>query len=302
MIPPHSNLQRLLDDLVRIWKPLTVVCLVVCFFGFVIVAVVNRPQASLTAPDAKSPENPTPLAPVQKPQAPVVIEHAQPKPTPVQPSLVALGETGSKPVESAKPETVPVPQAQLPAAAPAKASVENFTPPAPVQKPQGQAVADAAPPQPMPPVSSPSPVPPPAAVVVATAKSETPGVPQPPKAEWAEYTAHLRSVISEGVLRKEEADVLAALSLECSSVTQSLKGKPGDELVVVLARFRLASNPKQPGKKGWSQTYSSAASFNPKTFQGIKSSETIERVIQDLKENLLEDKETLTKLQQAVSP
>lgn len=306
MISPHSNLQRMIDEAMLVWKPVSVVFLLLSALLWIGTTSFQKPPVASPESTGKPIASPSPRAVVQKPQAPVVVEHAQPKPTLVQQPLAASGEIGSKPVESAKPETVPVPQAQLPAAAPAKASVENFTPPAPVQKPQVQAVVDAAPPKPMTPVSSPSPVPPPAAIAVTIAKSETPSVPQKPKDEWAEYSAQMRSVLAEEVLRKDEADVLAALSLECTSVTHSRRVSADSsvvpELIVVIARFRLASIPKQPGKPAWSQAYSCSASIEPTMFQGTSSPETIKRVIKELKRKLLADKETLTKLQESLMP
>lgn len=262
----HTNGQRLMDEAVVIWKPVSVVCLAMSAALWVNAIFFAKPPASSPEPAAEPIASPSPSAPVQKRQA------------------------------------------QVPMVKPGRPSVEQpqSPPPAVSQRQQDQAIIGGEQPKPMPPVSNPVPATQPAAVVVATARPEAPVIPQKPKDEWAEYTAQMRSAISADVLRKAEADVLAALSLECSSVTQSLRVAPGggtkSELIVVIARFRLASNPKQPGKSAWSQSYGAAASIDPKLFQGISSPDTIERIIQDLKENLLADKETLAKLQASVTP
>ena len=122
----------------------------------------------------------------------------------------------------------------------------------------------------------------------------------PPEDLYAGFSAEARRVIAADIARQDEARFGRMFTVQCVSASQSPRKFNGYgvsvDLVVVTARFRLsAANGIASGAK-WSKDYAVSETIESGQFQGLTSSDTIQRVVGTLKEQLQKDNDFLSVL------
>jgi len=95
-------------------------------------------------------------------------------------------------------------------------------------------------------------------------------------------------------------------AVECVSASQSERKFSGygiaTDLVVVTARFRLSAATNSAGNSNWSKTYEVSESIDSAQFQGLRSADTVQRVVRTLTELLHGDNEFLRVLHNPSKP
>jgi hypothetical protein len=128
----------------------------------------------------------------------------------------------------------------------------------------------------------------------------------PPADSYPGFTAEARRVIAAYIAKQDETEFGRMFTLQCVSANQSSRRFNGynvsANLIVVTARFRLSAVTNNTTGSKWSKDYEVSETVESGQFQGLTSSDTIQRVVGTLKEQVQKDGDFLSVLHKVFNP
>jgi hypothetical protein len=114
---------------------------------------------------------------------------------------------------------------------------------------------------------------------------------------WAAFSTIAQSVIAKDLLDLEDDAFQKQFTIRCLDATSSTRQITSygmnSSVVVVTGRYKIATVNQADGQ-GWSKTFSVSETVFPEEFQGLDSSTTMVLLANSLKEQISDDKETMT--------
>jgi len=124
---------------------------------------------------------------------------------------------------------------------------------------------------------------------------------QPP---WKDFSDAARQVIAVDIAQRDEAAFQQTFLVKCLSVSQSARKFDGygihTDVVVVSARFNISTAPS--ANWNWTKNFEVSESIDAGQFQGLTSSDTIDRVVRTLREQIQKDQQSISNLRKAANP
>jgi hypothetical protein len=137
---------------------------------------------------------------------------------------------------------------------------------------------------------------------IATPKQDLTAVQREP---WGDLSTAAGRIIAGDLLHQQQVDFGRFFTVQCTSAAQSRKRFNGygvsSDIVVVTASFQLSAV-ETGGDERWSKGYDVSESVAADQFQGLTTTDTIDRIVGSLKEQILKDSESLSVLRKAFKP
>jgi hypothetical protein len=135
-------------------------------------------------------------------------------------------------------------------------------------------------------------------------QKETPLVSKENLPPWIGFSTEARQVIAADIAQQDEAMFGKMFIVQCLSASQTPRKFAGygvnSDVVVVTARFSLSTSTNTSWK--WTKSYAVSETIDSGQFQGLTSSDTIQRIVGTLKEQIQKDNESVSALRKASMP
>jgi hypothetical protein len=121
---------------------------------------------------------------------------------------------------------------------------------------------------------------------------------------WNDYSKEALQVIANEIAQQDESEFGKLFLVRCDSANSSPREFDGygihSRVVVVDARFRIMASTNAVRK--WFRSYTVSETIDETQFQGLTSSDTIQRIVASLKDQLKKDGDFLAALRTATPP
>jgi len=114
---------------------------------------------------------------------------------------------------------------------------------------------------------------------------------------YAGFSTEAQRALADDFTHENKGHFAPSLSVQCISASEMPKKFSGygisADVVVVRAQFHISATTANAEGSNWSKTYDVSETIDSAQFQGLTSSDTIQRVVRSLKEQMQADSDFL---------